>query len=125
MGEEVGVSRQLTRLFIDRMFGGRFVCSHFSEVLGISRFGIAKMKDSVLMQASFETPMDHLFNAAVEGEFDPVKGVSECIILGKPMPIGSGLFKLMRKVDPFIPEVHPSPLLDFSENSQNFPDDVS
>ena len=57
--------------------------------MGANRFGVAKMKESVLMQASFETPMDHLFAAATEGESDPIKGVSECIILGKTMPIGS------------------------------------
>ena len=33
------------------------------EVLGITRFGIAKMKDSVLMLASFEKTTDHLFDA--------------------------------------------------------------
>ena len=31
------------------------------QVLGITRFGIAKMKDSVLMLASFEKTTDHLF----------------------------------------------------------------
>lgn len=35
------------------------------EVLGITRFGIAKMKDSVLMLASFEKTTDHLFEAAI------------------------------------------------------------
>ena len=29
--------------------------------MGITRFGIAKMKDSVLMLASFEKTTDHLF----------------------------------------------------------------
>ena len=37
------------------------------EVLGITRFGIAKMKQSVLMLASFEKTVDYLFNAAVHG----------------------------------------------------------
>lgn len=65
------------------------------EVLGITRFGIAKMKDSVLMLASFEKTTDHLFDAALYGKKDAVEGVSECIIMGIPMPIGTGLFKLM------------------------------
>jgi hypothetical protein len=34
-------------------------------VLGITRFGIEKMKDSVLGNASFEKTPDHLFNASV------------------------------------------------------------
>ena len=65
------------------------------EVLGITRFGIAKMKDSVLMLASFEKTTDHLFNAALHGRSDDIVGVSESIIMGKPMPIGSGLCKIV------------------------------
>jgi NifU-like protein involved in Fe-S cluster formation len=34
------------------------------EVLGITRHGIAKMKDSVIMLASFERTNDILFDAA-------------------------------------------------------------
>ena len=60
------------------------------EVLGITRFGIAKMKESVLMLASFEKTTDHLFNAALQGRRDAITGVSESIIMGKPMPIGTG-----------------------------------
>ena len=67
------------------------------EVLGITRFGIAKMKDSVLMLASFEKTTDHLFDAALHGRVDDVTGVSECIIMGIPMPVGTGLFKLMQQ----------------------------
>lgn len=67
------------------------------EVLGITRFGIAKMKDSVLMLASFEKTTDHLFDAAIHGRTDNIEGVSECIIMGIPMPIGTGLFKIRHK----------------------------
>jgi len=66
------------------------------EVLGITRFGIAKMKDSVLMLASFEKTTDHLFNAALHNRTDNITGVSECIIMGRPMPIGTGLCKLLK-----------------------------
>ncbi|KAI8588436.1 hypothetical protein BDZ88DRAFT_422050 [Geranomyces variabilis] len=69
------------------------------EILGITRFGIAKMKDSVLMLASFEKTTDHLFEASFYGKRDTINGVSECIIMGVPMGIGTGLFKLLRKVD--------------------------
>ena len=44
------------------------------EVLGITRFGIAKMKDSVLMLASFEKTTDHLFDAALHGRTDEITG---------------------------------------------------
>lgn len=64
------------------------------NVLGITRFGIAQMKESVLMLASFEKTTDHLFDAAVHSRSDEVEGVSECIIMGIPMPLGTGLFQL-------------------------------
>jgi DNA-directed RNA polymerase III subunit RPC1 len=65
------------------------------EVLGITRHGMAKMKESVLMLASFEKTADHLFDAAYYGQKDAIKGVSECIIMGIPMSVGTGLMKLM------------------------------
>ncbi|KAF8067125.1 DNA-directed RNA polymerase III subunit RPC1 [Scenedesmus sp. PABB004] len=67
------------------------------EVLGITRFGIAKMKDSVLHSASFEKTADHLFDAAIHGRADDVVGVSESIIMGIPMPTGTGLFRLVQE----------------------------
>jgi DNA-directed RNA polymerase III subunit RPC1 len=69
------------------------------EVLGITRFGIAKMKDSVLMLASFEKTADHLFDAARFSKQDDIDGVSECIIMGSPMPVGTGLFKVLQRVE--------------------------
>lgn len=54
------------------------------EVLGITRFGVAKMKDSVLMLASFEKTTDHLFDASAFGKTDSIAGVSESIIMGNP-----------------------------------------
>ena len=71
------------------------VMSYRGKVLGIQRHGIAQMKQSVLMLASFERTADHLFDAAAHARVDRINGVSECIILGVPIPIGTGLFKLM------------------------------
>lgn len=67
------------------------------EVLGITRFGVAKMRESVLMLASFEKTTDHLFDAAVHGRTDAIDGVSECIIMGIPVPVGTGMFKLLKR----------------------------
>lgn len=58
------------------------VMTYKGEVLGITRFGVAKMKDSVLMLASFEKTTDHLFDAALFGKTDSIQGVSESIIMG-------------------------------------------
>ncbi|KAL9275272.1 DNA-directed RNA polymerase III subunit 1-like protein [Drosera capensis] len=64
------------------------------EVLAMTRDGIQKMKDSVLMLASFEKTADHLFNASVNGREDKIDGVSECIIVGVPMQIGTGMLEV-------------------------------
>ncbi|TYZ65031.1 hypothetical protein PybrP1_003004 [[Pythium] brassicae (nom. inval.)] len=88
----IGIDRRHLMLLSDIMtFKG--------EVLGITRFGIAKMKESVLMLASFEKTTDHLFDAAVHSRTDAIVGVSECIIMGIPIPLGTGIFKLLRQVD--------------------------
>ncbi|EAU80581.1 DNA-directed RNA polymerase III largest subunit [Coprinopsis cinerea okayama7 len=60
------------------------VMTYKGEVLGITRFGVAKMKDSVLMLASFEKTTDHLFDASAYGKTDSIAGVSESIIMGNP-----------------------------------------
>ncbi|KAK8814306.1 hypothetical protein WA158_008168 [Blastocystis sp. Blastoise] len=65
------------------------------QVLGITRFGIEKMRDSVLTLASFEKTADHLFDASLHGRVDDIIGVSDCIILGVPIKIGTGLFGIM------------------------------
>lgn len=53
------------------------------EVLGINRFGVAKLKDSVLMLASFEKTTDHLFEGAYYAKRDAIHGISERIIMGQ------------------------------------------
>merc|ERR1712150_61458 len=80
------------------------------EVLGITRHGLAKMKESVLMLASFEKTSDHLFDAAYYGQKDAIQGVSECIIMGIPMNVGTGMFKLLQRPLTEIP-VKKRPLL--------------
>jgi len=77
------------------------------EVLGITRHGLAKMKESVLMLASFERTSDHLFDASYYGQEDSITGVSECIIMGIPMSIGTGTFKLLQKTSVSVPNLRP------------------
>ncbi|OQO06044.1 hypothetical protein B0A48_08632 [Cryoendolithus antarcticus] len=68
------------------------------EVLGITRFGLAKMRESVLQLASFEKTAEHLYEAGVKGKEDRIEGVSECIIMGQTMGIGTGGVKVVRPV---------------------------
>ncbi|XP_076916369.1 DNA-directed RNA polymerase III subunit 1-like [Bidens hawaiensis] len=74
------------------------VMTYKGEVLGMTRFGVQKMKDSVLMLASFEKTTDHLFNASVNGRVDKIEGVSERIIMGVPMSTGTGIIGVKQRV---------------------------
>jgi len=74
------------------------VMTYKGDVLGITRFGLAKMRDSVLQLASFEKTPDHLFAAAVGMKRDRIEGVSECIIMGQSMGVGTGAMKVVRKL---------------------------
>ncbi|KAF2727612.1 beta and beta-prime subunits of DNA dependent RNA-polymerase [Polyplosphaeria fusca] len=69
------------------------------EVFGITRFGLQKTRDSVLQLASFEKTPDHLFEAAAKGKIDDIKGVSECIIMGKPVNLGTGAMRVIRPMN--------------------------
>lgn len=84
------------------------------EILGITRFGISKMNDSALMLASFEKTTDYLFDAGQRALTEKIAGVSECIIMGRPIPLGTGLFKLLHKSTYLRPEgvkLEPKPLM--------------
>jgi DNA-directed RNA polymerase III subunit RPC1 len=74
------------------------VMTYKGEVLGITRFGLSKMRDSVLQLASFEKTPDHLFEAAAGMKRDRIEGVSECIIMGQTMSAGTGAFGVVRKL---------------------------
>lgn len=51
----------------------------------------------VILLFQFEKTADHLFDAAYHGQKDAITGVSESIIMGIPMSIGTGSFKLLHK----------------------------
>jgi DNA-directed RNA polymerase III subunit RPC1 len=74
------------------------VMTYKGEVLGITRFGLSKMRDSVLQLASFEKTPDHLFEAAAGMKSDKIEGVSECIIMGQTMSVGTGAFQVVRRL---------------------------
>ena len=67
------------------------------EVKGITRYGVVSEKASVLARASFETPIKHLINAAISGEEDPLSSVVENVMLNQPVPLGTGMTKLLMK----------------------------
>ena len=67
------------------------------ELQGINRTGIVREKASVLARASFETPFKHIINASLVGETDYLNSVVENVMVNQPIPLGTGLPKLMAK----------------------------
>jgi DNA-directed RNA polymerase subunit A" len=68
------------------------------EVKGVTRYGVVSEKASVLARASFETPIKHLVNAALEGEVDYLTSVVENVMINQPVPVGTGLPSLVTKM---------------------------
>ncbi len=60
----------------------------------IGRHGISGKKSSVLARAAFEITVPNIIDAAVKGKSDPLEGVTENIIVGQSIPIGTGLVEL-------------------------------
>ncbi len=69
------------------------------EVKAIGRQGISGEKASVLARAAFEETVRHLHEAAITGEVDYLKGVTENIIVGQVIPVGTGTVKLIMKLE--------------------------
>jgi DNA-directed RNA polymerase subunit A' len=61
------------------------------EVRQIGRHGISGEKSSVLARAAFEITVPNIVEASIKGESDPLKGVTENVIVGQSIPIGTGL----------------------------------
>jgi DNA-directed RNA polymerase subunit A' len=64
------------------------------DVQQIGRHGISGKKASVLARAAFEITVPNIVEAAVKGESDPLEGVTENVIVGQSIPIGTGLVEL-------------------------------
>ncbi len=67
------------------------------EIKQIGRHGISGEKSSILARASFEVTTNHLMKAAKFGEIDSLSGVTENVIIGQPIPMGTGNVKLIMK----------------------------
>ena len=64
-------------------------------VKAIGRHGISGKKSSVLARAAFEITTPHLLHAAMNGEQDHLEGVTENIIVGQPVTLGTGAVNLI------------------------------
>ena len=68
-------------------------------VRAIGRHGVSGSKHSILARSAFEVTVTHLLQAGVIGERDELRGVTENIIVGQPVALGTGSVDLY-----YIPE---------------------
>ncbi|TXT56782.1 MAG: DNA-directed RNA polymerase subunit A'' [Candidatus Thorarchaeota archaeon] len=67
----------------------------------IGRHGISGSKNSTLARASFEVTINHLLGAGISGARDPLKGITENVILGQLIPLGTGAIDLLMSPSQF------------------------
>ena len=68
----------------------------------VGRMGIAGEKPSVLARATFEMTVQKLVEAATEGAIDPLLGVTENVIIGQQVPLGTGIVEIY--MTPYTPK---------------------
>ncbi len=68
------------------------------ELRQIGRHGVAGEKQSILARAAFEMTVNNLLEAAVRGDVDRLKGITENIIVGQPIKLGTGDVELVLKL---------------------------
>jgi DNA-directed RNA polymerase subunit A" len=61
----------------------------------IGRHGISGSKNSALARAAFEVTIKHLLGAGIAGTKDPLRGITENVILGQLIPLGTGSIDLL------------------------------
>jgi DNA-directed RNA polymerase subunit A" len=67
-------------------------------IRAVGRQGISGEKSSVIARAAFEITVNHLLRAGQKGEVDMLEGVSENVIVGQPIRLGTGTIELA--IDP-------------------------
>ncbi len=66
------------------------IMTNRGTIESIGRHGISGSKNSVLARAAFEVTVNHLLSSAIHGEVDALDGVTENVIVGKPIKLGTG-----------------------------------
>ena len=61
----------------------------------IGRHGISGSKNSALARAAFEVTIKHLLGAGIAGTKDPLRGITENVIIGQLIPLGTGSIDLL------------------------------
>lgn len=67
------------------------------EVKAIGRHGISKEKASILARAAFEITVNHILDAGIYGYTDELNGVTENVIVGQQICLGTGDVELIAR----------------------------
>jgi DNA-directed RNA polymerase subunit A" len=68
------------------------------DIKPVGRHGLSGEKVSILARAAFEETIKHLITAAVKADEDRLLGVTENVIVGQEVPVGTGTVKLAMKM---------------------------
>eukprot|EP00181_Compsopogon_caeruleus_P004164 CAMPEP_0184689352 /NCGR_PEP_ID=MMETSP0312-20130426/30607_1 /TAXON_ID=31354 /ORGANISM="Compsopogon coeruleus, Strain SAG 36.94" /LENGTH=1800 /DNA_ID=CAMNT_0027146691 /DNA_START=617 /DNA_END=6019 /DNA_ORIENTATION=+ len=70
------------------------VMTFMGTLMPITRHGVNRIESGPLMRCTFEKTTDILQDAAIYGELDDLRGISQNIMLGQLCPLGTGDFGL-------------------------------
>ena len=86
--------------YVDARHVRALVCTmtHRGEIMAATRHGINRVDFSVLQRASYEEPVDMIFQGAFTAEHDDLNGVCQAIIVGQKVPVGTGTVSVQRDV---------------------------
>ncbi|MET1101513.1 MAG: DNA-directed RNA polymerase subunit A'' [Pyrodictiaceae archaeon] len=73
------------------------IMTQTGRVRQIGRHGVSGEKPSVLARAAFEMTSQNLFDAAIRGEEDKLLGVTETVIVGGVINMGTGMVELVMR----------------------------
>ena len=76
--------------------------THTGKILQTGRYGVIAGEESVLARAAFEITVQVLKRAAARGEEDRLMGVTENLIVGGRIPVGTGQIEVYMEA----PKVH-------------------
>ena len=64
------------------------------RVMAIGRYGLIRVKPSVIARAAFEEVKKHIVAAAISGEVDRITGIAESVVTGQTIPVGTGMVRV-------------------------------
>ncbi len=67
------------------------------SIKSVGRHGLSGQKAGILARAAFEETLKHLVAASIKSDEDKLVGVTENIIIGQTIPVGTGLVRLEMK----------------------------